>query len=229
MSYAYFYNGLGERTNGGDGYYVFGQPGQLLGEYDVDGNVIEETVYLGNQPVVVLTRKTNVANSQTGATEIYYLYADHLNTPRVLARASDDQIAWRWDNTEPFGALPPDENPSGLGPFVYNQRFPGQVLDRVTGFYYNYFRDYDPQTGRYVLQSDPIGLDGGINTYSYGGGNPVSNVDPMGLQSWPGDAGPSRRPSIPGPFDILTPGTQANNECVGAVNRIRKVTYFSQK
>ncbi len=169
-----------------------------------------------------MTRKANTANSATGATEIYYVYADHLNTPRVLARASDDLIVWRWDITEPFGALPPDENPSGLGTFVYNRRFPGQVLDRVTGFYYNYFRDYDPQTGRYVLQSDPIGLDGGINTYAYGDGNPVSNVDPLGLQSWPGDAGPSQRPNIPGPFDILTPGTQANSEFVRAVNRILK-------
>jgi RHS repeat-associated protein len=86
---------------------------------------------------------------------------------------------WRWDpNT--FGSLAPNQNPAGLGSFVYNLRFPGQYYQAETGLYYNYFRDYDPQTGRYV-KSDPLGLRGGINSYAYVGGNPITNVDPLGL------------------------------------------------
>jgi RHS repeat-associated protein len=65
-------------------------------------------------------------------------------------------------------------------PFEMNLRLPGQVYDAETGLHYNYFRDYDPATGRYV-QSDPIGLSGGLNPYAYVEGNPVSFVDSNGL------------------------------------------------
>jgi hypothetical protein len=49
-----------------------------------------------------------------------------------------------------------------------------------TGLNYNYFRDYDPQVGRFV-ESDPIGLKGGINSYAYVLDDPVMGQDPSGL------------------------------------------------
>jgi RHS repeat-associated protein len=59
---------------------------------------------------------------------------------------------------------------------------PGQYFDEETGLHYNYFRDYDPLTGRYV-HSDPIGLEGGLNPYLYAEGDPLRYSDPLGLQA----------------------------------------------
>lgn len=114
------------------------------------------------------------------ALALNYVHADHLGTPRAITRPSDNAVLWKWDNTEPFGNNQPNENPSGLGAFKFNLRFPGQYADVETNTNYNYFRDYDSEIGRYI-QSDPIGLKGGINTFLYGGGGPLGNSDPRGL------------------------------------------------
>ncbi|MFC5475761.1 RHS repeat-associated core domain-containing protein [Paraherbaspirillum soli] len=217
---SYSHNGLNQRVQKqgpativatGSNSYVYDEAGHLIGEYDANGQVIEETVYLGDLPVAVLKQTvTGSGATQTTATNVYYVYADHLNTPRVITQATDNQMVWRWDNADPFGMLPPDENPSGLGVFTYNQRFPGQLYDRETNNFYNINRDYDPSTGRYV-ESDPIGnvlykdiasknlssVIGDVSSelesqlyrdlpqynqsYAYVGGNPISHKDPLGL------------------------------------------------
>ncbi len=109
----------------------------------------------------------------TNAATLFYIYADHIDTPRVITNTSN-QLRWRW-LANPFGTSAAEENPASLGAFAFNWRFPGQYLDTETNLHYNYFRDYDPGIGRDV-QSDPIGLRGGLNTYAYVGG------DPMGLK-----------------------------------------------
>ena len=87
---------------------------------------------------------------------------------------------WRWDG-DAFGATLASEDPDLDGNTVtVNLRFAGQYFDNETQLHYNYFRYYDPQTGRYIT-SDPIGLAGGLNTFGYVEGNPLNWFDPDGL------------------------------------------------
>eukprot|EP00456_Euglypha_rotunda_P003938 TRINITY_DN1066_c1_g3_i3.p1 TRINITY_DN1066_c1_g3~~TRINITY_DN1066_c1_g3_i3.p1 ORF type:complete len:605 (+),score=109.70 TRINITY_DN1066_c1_g3_i3:161-1816(+) len=181
----YSYDGLGRRvrkfsSTGASStvIFVYDQAGQLLGEYDQSGTAIREYVWLGSTPVAVFTPDPA---SGTNPPLVYYIHADHLDTPRVVTDTAGN-LRWRW-LAEPFGTTAPETNPASLGAFTQNLRFPGQYADQESGLSYNYFRDYDASIGRYV-QSDPIGLDGGINTYSYVNGNPLMYMDPYGLYSW---------------------------------------------
>ncbi|MGZ4982140.1 MAG: RHS repeat-associated core domain-containing protein [Methylobacter sp.] len=99
------------------------------------------------------------------------------NSPVGAPVQTTDQngnVSWT-GQMDPFGSVLPI-NPN----ITQNLRFPGQYFDQETGLHYNTFRDYDPSTGRYI-ESDPIGLAGGINTYGYVEGNPVNAIDPLGL------------------------------------------------
>jgi RHS repeat-associated protein len=159
-------------------YYVYDESGKLLGEYDANGAPLYETIYLEG-PVGVI-KQTGTAATSDIAISLYNVSTDQLGAPRVITRQSDEAIAWRWDSAEAFGATAPDQNPSSLGTFSFNLRLPGQVFDAESGLFQNWNREYNSRIGRY-MQSDPIGLAGGINTFSYVGGNPLNYVDPEGL------------------------------------------------
>jgi RHS repeat-associated protein len=182
----YIYNALGQliatqQAPGGlASMYVYDESGHTLGSYNrmQNGSRLEETVWLGDIPV---------ATTQFGSTvSVAYIHTDHLNTPRQVTRPSDNAQQWTWFS-DPFGTqrtFLPFGSVAGT-----ELRFPGQIaywggiqLQQLATQYYNYFRNYDSFTGRY-LESDPIGLQGGYNTYAYVGDNPLSGADPFGLQA----------------------------------------------
>jgi len=141
---------------------------RIFGEYDAQGNLIQETVYLGNTPFGILKPDG-----------VYRIYADQIDTPRLITDDTNRPV-WQWD-AKPFGDSQPNEDLDGDSiPFHYNLRFPGQYYDAETKTHYNFNRDYEPETGRYV-QSDPIGLDGGMNSYLYVTNNPLITKDTTGL------------------------------------------------
>jgi len=156
-------------------HYVYGAGGLLYGEYDNSGNLIREYVYLNGAPL---------AQVDAGSPEVLtYLHTDHLGTPRFGTNAGGSQV-WAW-NGDAFGIGAPS------GSVTVNLRMPGQYADAESGLFYNWNRYYNPAIGRYI-SSDPIGIDGGLNTFLYAEASPVMYVDPEGLVigcGWPSEFG----------------------------------------
>jgi RHS repeat-associated protein len=178
---SYQYSGRGERVAKTQGAatqrFVYDEAGRLI--YETGSGSPRTYLWSDDAPIAIID-----GTALTG-----YIVPDNLGTPRAITNSTGTAI-WRWDQvagstttggSAVFGQGAANTDPDGNGTHVtFNPRFPGQYFDAESGLHYNYFRDYEPGTGRYV-QSDPIGLIGGSSTFAYAFSDPLSLADPFGL------------------------------------------------
>lgn len=182
-------------------YYVY-EDSQLQHELDGDGNIIRHYVYIGDTLTATIDYPAN-QHGQTLAPEqsdisvwqrskdwvsklwgqedtypkINYVITDYLGRPRQVRDGENNALKWQFKPTAFGGNV--DKAFADKG-YQLNIRFPGQYEDSETGLYYNHWRYYDQNTGRYI-SADPLGLGGGENLYAYVNAAPTHFIDPPGL------------------------------------------------
>jgi RHS repeat-associated protein len=164
--YANTVNGerFAKHINGSVERYVYNEALHLMGEAGITDR---DYIWLDDMPIAVVDNGNSV----------HYVIADALNTPRAITDSMGATV-WQWSiENNAFGEQQP------IGGFTYNLRFPGQYYDEESGLFYNVRRYYEPATGRYI-QSDPLGLLAGVNTYAYVNGSPLMVSDANGECPW---------------------------------------------
>jgi RHS repeat-associated protein len=152
------------------GLILYDEADHWLADYDSAGKVTRQAVWMDDYLVGLVDNG-----------KLLYVEPDHLGSPRAVIDPVSKAVLWRWrPGNDPFGTAAPEEDADADGTaFVFDLRLPGQRYDAMTGLYYNYFRDYDAATGRYI-QVDLIGLAGGIDPYLYANGSPWRYTDANG-------------------------------------------------
>ena len=174
--------------------YLYDLDHRIVGEYGATGTSDIKAEYIWLMPEVGATGPTGgddglggymplaTAVGQTGS--LTWLHTHHHGAPILTTNAA--------------GTVVPYPAHAVLG-------FPGQFANsqQLAGaqHYYNRYRDYDVNTGRYI-QADPIGLAGDDNPYAYAGGNPLGFIDPDGLQRGPRGPPPQIGYRPPNAFDM---------------------------
>jgi len=172
-SYEYGFQGQRLLKTPSSGYpiaYQYGQAAkELLSENDLHSGQTADYIYMdpgrNNRPV-------GEVDPTSGS--IYFMHTGRLGTVQAVTDSSKSVV---WSATyNPFG----DTNAFSGTLTTQSLRLPGQYFDPETGNNHNGFRDYAGTLTRYV-QSDPLGLGGGMNTYQYARGNPFKWTDRLGL------------------------------------------------
>ena len=144
---------------------------ELLSENDLHQGHTADYIYMdpGRN-----SRPVGEVNPTTGA--LYFMHTNLREAPEKVTD-SGKNVVWS-AQYNPFGDISTGKLSGTLT--IQSLRLPGQQMDPETGNYHNGFRDYAGTLTRYV-QSDPIGLGGGMNTYQYVLGNPFKYSDRLGL------------------------------------------------
>lgn len=172
---------LTNTTPSGTVHYIHDLDGNVIAEADGFGNVTREYIWLpkdagsqmeGRQAISATDIPVAIVADVDTTPVMYWVHADHLNRPMAMTNAAKS-IQWR-ATYEPFGTVQ-----SVTGTASTDQRFPGQWYNLETGLHYNWYRHFDPTTGRY-LQPDPLGMPDGPNRFAYAVNTPQMAVDPDG-------------------------------------------------
>jgi RHS repeat-associated protein len=164
----YGYDGWGRlarTTFNGNNWHSVYDGDDLFMEFDPSAALAREYSYWG------LDRPHSMRKNDT-----LYFVAQHPMGGSVagLIRASDNLVASQFAY-DAFGKTTGGSDPVGMP-----LRFAGRQWLPATQLYYHRNRWYDPSLGRFISE-DPIGIDGGINLYTYAGNDPVNGRDPFGL------------------------------------------------